>query len=150
LSPAVFVIVAAAPAVVVAVNVTAASEAAEALSTFAPAAVPSVHEPTVAIPDASVVTDPLATEPPPLVTAKVTATPGIGAPVWSLTTIDGDGATTLPTPPVRVVTEFAVSDDGTAGPGPDGPPPSPPPQAMLASNTTIADDLAAITLNFFT
>jgi hypothetical protein len=72
----------AAPAVPVAVNVTGdpASPDAVAVKLLAPVVVPSVHEPTVAIPPAFVVAPPPATEPPPEATAKVTDVPDTGLP----------------------------------------------------------------------
>ena len=115
MSPADFVSEAAAPAVPVAVKVTAVRLATEALSAFRPAVVPRVHEPTVAIPDASVATDALLTEPPPLSTRKLTVAPAMGAPFWSLTSTDGAGETGLPATPESDVLEFAVIVVATEG-----------------------------------
>ena len=46
-----------------------------AVNVFDPAVVPNVQLPTVAMPLAFVVADPLVTEPPPVATANVTETP---------------------------------------------------------------------------
>ena len=51
-----------------------------AVSVFAPAVVPSVHEPTVATPLAFVVWLTEVAEPPPEATPKVTITPLTGLP----------------------------------------------------------------------
>jgi hypothetical protein len=79
-SPAVLVIEAAAPAVPVAVNVTGVRLPVDATSVFAPAVVPRLQPPTVAIPDEFVTTAAPETEPPPLPTTNPTATPAIGFP----------------------------------------------------------------------
>src|SRR5947209_3054878 len=71
-----------------------------ALSVFAPAAVPSFHEPTMATPPAFVVALVPAAEPPPEPTAKVTPTPATGLPYWSVTETDGAVETSV----------FAVAD----------------------------------------
>ena len=70
----------AAPAVPVAVKVSGepVRPGLVAVSVLAPAVVPSVQLPTVAMPDALVVADAPVTEPPPEATAKVTATPATG------------------------------------------------------------------------
>jgi hypothetical protein len=80
LSPPFFVIEAGGPAEVVAVNETAERPAELALRTFAPAVVPRVHEPTVAMPEASVTALPPVIDPPPLTTANVIGTPPIADP----------------------------------------------------------------------
>src|SRR4051812_34833594 len=67
------------PAIPVAVNVTGASLSTCAVSTLAPAVVPSVQLVTDATPLVFVVVVPPATEPPPDVTLKVTAMPAIPA-----------------------------------------------------------------------
>jgi hypothetical protein len=71
---------AAAPAVPVAVNVTAVRLPVAATSVFVPAVVPRVQLPTVAIPDEFVTTEALEIEPPPLPTRNPTGTPAIGFP----------------------------------------------------------------------
>jgi len=83
--------------------------------TFAPVTGPSVHEPTVAMPEALLVTVACDTDPPPLTTVKVTVAPPIGDPFWSFTTTDGGGATTAPATPVTEVDEFAASVVATEG-----------------------------------
>lgn len=80
MSPEFFVSDAGAPGVDVAVNDTPGRLPELAVKTLLPAAAPRVHEPTVAIPDASVTTEAPETDPPPLVVANVTATPPIGDP----------------------------------------------------------------------
>ena len=52
---------------------------------FRPAEAPRVHDPTVAMPLAFVDCVPPVTDPPPVVAAKVTATPGTALPYWSVT-----------------------------------------------------------------
>ena len=86
------------PAVPVAVNVTGdpAREPEVAVRVFEPAADPSVHDPTVAIPDASLVALAPVTEPPPEATANTTATPDTGFPRESVTFTDGASATAEP------------------------------------------------------
>jgi hypothetical protein len=88
----------AAPGVPVAVKVTGdpASPEAVAVSAFAPAVVPRVHAGDVAIPESSVVTTPeVASDPPPLATAKVTDVPGVALPAESVTFTDGAMATAV-------------------------------------------------------
>jgi hypothetical protein len=68
----------------------------EAVREFNPATVPSVQPPTVATPDAFVVTEPPVREPPPLVTTNVTGTPAIAAPRWSFTMTEGSSVTAAP------------------------------------------------------
>jgi hypothetical protein len=99
----------------VAVKETLASVPEVALRTFAPVTGPSVHEPTVAIPEPLVVTVAPETEPPPLTTANVTGAPSIGDPFWSVTTTEGGGVTTVPATPVTDVEEFAASVVATDG-----------------------------------
>ncbi|MGI8617480.1 MAG: hypothetical protein ACR2L6_00115, partial [Gemmatimonadaceae bacterium] len=78
---------------------------AEAVREFDPATVPRVHPPTVATPDAFVVTELPVIVPPPLVTANVTGTPGIAAPRWSFTITEGNAVTAAPATAVREVLE---------------------------------------------
>ena len=71
--------------------------AASAVSVLGPAAGPSVQEVAAAMPLAFVVTAATgSTEPPPLATAKVTATPATGLLLTSRTTTDGATGTVLP------------------------------------------------------
>ena len=86
---------AAAPTVPVAVNVVLSAPAL-AVSVFAPATVPSVHEPTVATPLASVVAGLPVTLPSPEA-ANVTLTPATGLPYWSVIVTDGAVVTAEPT-----------------------------------------------------
>ena len=116
---------------------TGASEAAVAVNVFGPAPGPRVHEPTVAIPEASVATDSPVTEPPPPVTTKFTVTPAIGSAFWSVTSTDGAGETTLLTGPVSDVVVVATTAVGTGGSTV-----VPPSQAMQASTTAAALDLS--------
>lgn len=99
---------------------TAVSNPEVALRTFAPVTGPSVHEPTVAMPVASVVTVAPEIDPPPLTTAKVTGTPPIGDPFWSFTITEGGGVTGSPATPVTEVEEFAASVVATGGGGGGG------------------------------
>lgn len=87
--------VTAAGGVAVEVNVTEPTPVAVAESVFVPTA-PSVHEPTVAMPDAFVVCDAPLTLPPPDPTANVTLTPGDGWPVVVVTSTEGGTATLVP------------------------------------------------------
>jgi len=91
-------IVAAAPAVPVAANVTGLpdSEPEVAVSVLLPAVVPRVQLPTAAIPLASVVWVAPVTLPPPEPGAKVTDTPETGLPNGSVTITDGGTGTALP------------------------------------------------------
>jgi hypothetical protein len=116
LSPAFFASEAAAPAVEVAVNATALRVPEVALRTLGPAVGPSVHEPTVAMPEASEIAVAPETDPPPLATANVTVTPLIGDPFWSSMTTDGGGVTTEPATPVMDAEELAASVVATGGP----------------------------------
>jgi hypothetical protein len=79
-SPAVLTTEAAVPTVPVAVNVTAVKPLVEAVRELDPATVPSVQPPTVATPDAFVVTELPVIAPPPLVTVNVTGTTAITSP----------------------------------------------------------------------
>src|SRR5689334_14537443 len=107
----------AAPAVPVAVNVTGlpVNPADVAVSVFDPAVVPSVHDPTVAIPLPLVGCEPPATLPPPVATAKVTVTPATALPNESLTATDGAIATLVltvalcPLPAFRAIVLAAVA-----------------------------------------
>ena len=88
----------AAPAVPVAVKVTGepANPVAVAVSVFTPTVVPKVQAGLVAIPALSVITAAEdANEPPPLLTAKVTATPLTALPCASVTTTEGAVATAV-------------------------------------------------------
>ena len=89
----------AAPAAPVAVKVTGepVSPGLVAVRVLAPAVVPSVQLPTVAMPEALVVAAAPVREPPPEATAKVTATPGTGAPRASVTSTLGGVVTAVPT-----------------------------------------------------
>ena len=91
-------IVAAAPAVPVAVNDTGLpeSEPDVAVNVFVPAVGLSVQLPTVATPLLFVVWLPPVTVPFPGVTANVTATPATGLPFESRTVTDGAGLTAVP------------------------------------------------------
>jgi hypothetical protein len=82
--------------VAVAVKETLESVPEVAVRTFAPVTGPSVHEPTVAMPEAFVTAVPLVTDPPPDATAKVTDTPDVGLPLASFTITDGGIGTALP------------------------------------------------------
>jgi len=120
-----------------------------ALRTFAPVTGPSVHEPTVAMPEALVVTVAPETDPPPLTTAKVTVAPPIGDPFWSFTITEGGGVTTAPATPVTEVEEFAASVVATGGGGAGGAVVSPL-QLMYASRRNAGASRAALTESFFT
>ena len=91
-------IVAAAPAVPVAVNVTGLPDNVpdEAVSVFCPAVGLSVQLPTVATPLAFVVWLAPVIVPFPGVTANVTATPATGFPFASFTSTDGGELTAVP------------------------------------------------------
>jgi hypothetical protein len=80
LSPDDFVTALGGPAAAVALNATAVRVPLDAVRTFAPVAVPRIHDPTVAIPSAPVVTEPPVTLPPPDETVNVTMVPLIGEP----------------------------------------------------------------------
>ena len=115
-----------------------------ALRTFDPVTGPSVHEPTVAVPEALVVVVAPETDPPPLTTAKVTVAPSIGDPFWSLTITEGDGVTTAPATPVTEVEEFAASVVATEGVV------CSPLQLMKASRINVEASRVALTENLFT
>src|SRR5207237_222284 len=87
-----------APAVAVAVNVIGLpfTPGEVAVSVFWPAAVPSVQLPTAAMPLALVVWLAPVMLPLPVATAKVTATPGTGLPLASLTITEGGMGTAVP------------------------------------------------------
>jgi hypothetical protein len=68
-----------------------------AMSVFVPAIVPSLQLPTVAMPDSFVVCDAPVTDPPPLATAKVTATFGTLLPLASVIFTVGGFGTIAPT-----------------------------------------------------
>ena len=68
-----------------------------AVSVFAPAAVPSIQEPTVAMPSAALVAFAPVSEPPPEPMAKVTETPATGLPYWSAIETDGAVETVVST-----------------------------------------------------
>jgi hypothetical protein len=128
----------------VAVKATGLSDPEVASRTFAPATGPSVHEPTVATPDESVVTVAPDTDPPPLTTVKVTVAPPIGNPFWSFTITEGDGVTTAPAAPVRDVAEFAATVVATVA-FVDSPP-----QLMQASRRNAGASRAGPRKSFFT
>jgi hypothetical protein len=117
-SPAFFTICVAGPAVPVAENTKdVVLFAADAVSVFDPAAVPSFQLPTVATPSEPVVSVSPVAEPPPVVTVKVTSIPSIGAFAASLTTTLGGVDTAVSTMadwlfPAFSTIEFA--DTGTA------------------------------------
>jgi len=99
LSPELLVRDAAAPTVAVAVNVTGlpVSAGAVAVSVFAPAVGPSVHDRTAATPSVPVMTGVVgSTVPLPVATAKLTETPLTGLPLASFTTAAGGIATAVP------------------------------------------------------
>jgi hypothetical protein len=73
------------------------SPAAVAVNVFDPAISPKVHDPTVAIPEASVIAISPVIEPPPLATAKVTLTPEIGLSLASLMMTEGSVETAVAT-----------------------------------------------------
>ena len=91
-------IVAAAPAVPVAVNVTGLPDKVPdvAVSVFCPAVAFSVQLPTVATPLALVVWLPPVTAPLPAAGVKVTVTPATGFPFASFTITEGGDATAVP------------------------------------------------------
>jgi hypothetical protein len=86
------------PAVPVAVNVTGdpLKDPDVAVSEFAPAVDPRVHDPTAASPDASVVLFAPVTAPPPEATAQTTEMPATGLPLESVTFTEGGIATAEP------------------------------------------------------
>ena len=89
----------AAPAVPVALKLTGepVRPSQVAVRVLAPTVVPSVQPPTVAMPEASVVTvGPPAMPPPPAVTAKVTLAPLTGLSCASVTMTLGAVATAIP------------------------------------------------------
>jgi hypothetical protein len=111
LSPELFVIDAALPAVPVAVNVNGlpVSPVALAVSVFDPAVGPSVQDVTAAIPLAPVVTGVVGlTIPPPDATANVTPTPWTGLLLASLAITDGGVATAVPVVVVWLLPAFTA------------------------------------------
>jgi hypothetical protein len=145
LSPAFFASEAAAPAVDVAVNATGVRPPKVALTTLVPVVGPSVHEPTVAIPEAPEVTVAPETDPPPPTTANDTVAPLIGDPFWSFTTTDGAGVTTAPATPVMEIEELAASVVAT-----DGAIFSPPLQLAKTIRRNAGTSRAALIRTFFT
>ena len=101
-------IAAAAPTVPVALNVTGlpVRPLTVARTEFAPAALPSVQDVSVAMPLALVDTVAGNTVPPPVNTENTTLTPLTGLPPASVTFTLGDAATAVPAVAVCVVTEF--------------------------------------------
>src|SRR2546422_49110 len=110
-----------APAAAVAVKVTGLpfNPGAVAVNVFAPAAVPSVQLPTVAMPPALVVRLAPVMLPPPDATAtvtlpfpgatpNVTPTPGTGFPAASLTLTDGAMGTAVPASTVWLLPAFTA------------------------------------------
>src|SRR5688572_12554843 len=87
------------PAKAVALNVTAGSDPRDAVSVFAPVAVPRVQPPTVATPDAFVVAVPPLTEPPPEPMTNETFAPAIELLNASATRTAGATPTVAPTVP---------------------------------------------------
>ena len=133
-------------------KVTALSVPEVALRTFAPVTGPSVHEPTVAMPKASVVTVAPETDPPPLTTAKFTDTPLIGDAFWSFTITEGGGVTAAPATPVTEDEELAASDVATGGGGGGGGAGGAvdsPLQLMYASRSNAGASRAALTESLF-
>jgi hypothetical protein len=103
-------IVAAAPAVPVAVNVTGlpVSDPEVAVNVFAPAEALNVQLPTVAMPLPSVVWLPPVIVPFPGATANVTATPATGFPFASFTITEGGVPTAVPAVADWLVALFAA------------------------------------------
>src|SRR5437870_4640415 len=110
LSPELFAIVAAAPAVPVAVKVTGLPESDPdvAVKVFEPAVALNVQLPTVATPLVLVVWLPPVIVPLPGGTANVTATPTTGFPFASLTITDGGALTAVPAVAHRLAPLFAA------------------------------------------
>ena len=81
-----------------------------AVRLLGPAEGPSVHDPTVAMPEELVTTPAPVTDPAPLATANVTLTPDTGLPFVSVTLTAGAIATALPTTAVCPLdAEFAIA-----------------------------------------
>src|SRR4051812_12370154 len=76
---------------------------------------PSVHDVTFATPVASVVALPPTTDPPPVATAKDTATPATALASASITLTAGDAATAAPAIAVCVAALFAAAVVGAPG-----------------------------------
>src|SRR5205085_280187 len=110
LSPELFAIVAAGPAVPMAVNVTGLPEREPevAVNVFEPAVALSVQLPTVAMPLPLVVWLPPVIVPFPGATANVTATPVTGFPFASLTITDGGALPAVPAVAAWLVGLFAA------------------------------------------
>ncbi len=106
--PAFRAICLAAPALPVALKVTGEPlrPVLVAVRVLAPAVVPKVQLPTVAMPLALVVAEALVSEPPPLATAKVTFTPDTGLLLASLTMTLGAVATAVPATAVCALPAF--------------------------------------------
>lgn len=108
------------PGVPVAVNVNGEPDrpVAVAVTEFDPAVAPKVQVPAVAIPEASVVAPAPVIEPPPLATAKVTATPDTGFPPASVTRTESAVVTAVPTVadcPLPAFTAMAAAAPGPVG-----------------------------------
>jgi len=127
------------------VNVTWGRVPVAADRVFAPASVPRVQLPTVAMPDASVVALPPVTVPPPLVTVNVTGAPADGLPLASLTRTEGSSVTCVPGGAVTVVDEFAAIFAGCL-PGPEA---SPPPQEIWSNRSPTGGSEEAIVRSSF-
>ena len=87
-----------------------------AVSAFAPAVLPRVHDPTVATPDAFVVVLGSVTFPPPPVTAKTTAAPATGLFAASVTSTLGGTLTAVPAVAVCAFPVFRAIDAGAPTP----------------------------------
>jgi hypothetical protein len=98
--------------VAVAVNVTGGKPATVAVIVFTPADGPSVQLPTVATPLAFVVAAAPVSEPPPPVTANVTATDASAFPASAITVTPGRTDTACPGAPDCVVDDAAITPAG--------------------------------------
>ena len=94
----------------------AESAPAVAVSVFGPGAVPSVHDPTVAIPSALVTALSPVALPPPLATAKTTVTPGNGSSIAPSTITLGATATAVPAGALWRSPAFGKRKDGGTAP----------------------------------
>jgi len=119
LSPAEIERDAAAPTVPVAVKVTERLPDV-AVTVLGPGVFPSVHDPTVAMPAASVTAEGFVSDPPPAVTAKVTVAPANGALFWSFTITEGAGVAVVPATADNEVDEFGAIVVGAGGGGGGG------------------------------
>jgi hypothetical protein len=92
------------------VNVTGEPVSPEAVAVivFAPAVVPSVHDPTVAMPEEFEVVVNDVPDPPPVATAKVTDRLATGLPAASVTRTDGAVATAEPAVAVWLLPAFTA------------------------------------------